>query len=51
MLMKVLMMNMSTVEYPFYNYICGVTGLTCCGCSLYCGHREDKERQQDETLD
>ena len=30
------------VEYPFYKYICGVTGLTCCGCSLFCEHRREK---------
>ena len=48
---KPLMMKASEVKYPFDEYVCGVTGLTCCGCSLYCEHREDKERQQDETLD
>ena len=42
MLMKILMVNMNTVEYPFYNYICGVTGLTCCGCSLFCEHMREK---------
>jgi len=42
MLMKILMVNVSTVEYPFYKYICGVTGLTCCGCSLFCEHRKEK---------
>ena len=31
-----------TVEYPFDEYICGVTGLTCCGCSLFCEHRREK---------
>ncbi len=30
-------------DYPFDKYICGVTGLTCCGCSLYCEHREEKK--------
>ena len=28
--------------YPFDEYICGVTGLTCCGCSLFCEHRKEK---------
>lgn len=28
------------VTYPFDEYICGVTGLTCCGCSLYCANRK-----------
>ena len=43
MLMKVLMMIcMTTAEYPFYKYICGVTDLTCCGCSLFCEHRKEK---------
>lgn len=32
----------STENYPFDEYICGVTWLTCCGCSLYCGHRKEK---------
>lgn len=30
-------------DYPFNNYICSVTGLTCCGCSLYCEHRREKQ--------
>ena len=29
-------------EYAFYKYIYGVTGLTCCGCSLFCEHRREK---------
>ena len=33
----------NTETYPFHNYICGVTGLTCCGCSLFCGNREEKK--------
>ncbi len=24
----------------FENYICGTTGLVCCGCSFYCEHRK-----------
>lgn len=35
-------MGTKTVEYPFDKYICGVTGLTCCGCSLFCEHRREK---------
>lgn len=35
-------MMMTTVEYPFDEYICGVTGLTCCGCSLFCEHRRER---------
>ena len=30
------------IQYPFYEYVCGVTGLTCCGCSLFCEHRREK---------
>lgn len=41
MLMKASTMSMTTAEYPFYKYICGVTGLTCCGCSLFCEHRRE----------
>lgn len=26
----------------FHDYICGVTGLTCCGCSFYCQHRKKR---------
>ena len=33
----------NTETYPFHNYICCVTGLTCCGCSLFCGNREEKK--------
>ena len=29
--------------YDFDKYICGVTGLPCCGCSLFCEHRKDTE--------
>ena len=29
-------------DYPFDEYICGVTGLTCCGCSLFCEHRRER---------
>ena len=29
-------------EYDFDKYICKVTGLTCCGCSLFCEHRQEK---------
>ena len=32
-------------DYPFDEYICGVTGLTCCGCSLYCEHRKGKQNE------
>ena len=46
--MKILMVNMSTVEYPFYKYICGVTGLTCCGCSLFCEHRREMINKTDK---
>ena len=48
--MKVLMMIcMTTAEYPFYKYICGVTGLTCCGCSLFCEHRREKNENANRT--
>lgn len=33
-------------DYPFHNYICGVTGLTCCGCSLFCEHRREKDDKE-----
>lgn len=36
-----------TVEYPFYKYICGVTGLPCCGCSLFCEHRRKELVKND----
>ena len=29
-------------DYDFDRYVCGVTGLTCCGCSLFCEHRREK---------
>lgn len=44
--------------YDFSKYICGVTGLTCCGCSLFCEHRkrivamvrdEEWRRDKDDT--
>ena len=35
----------NTETYPLHNYICGVTGLTCCGCSLFCEHREGNDKQ------
>ena len=37
-----------TVEYPFDKYVCGVTGLICCGCSLFCEHRI-KNQMRDST--
>lgn len=37
-------MKMKMVEYPFNEYVCGVTGLTCCGCSLFCEHRKEQIR-------
>ena len=40
MMKIILVMN----DYPFHDYICGVTGLTCCGCSLYCEHRKGKTK-------
>ena len=27
----------------FDGYVCGVTRLPCCGCSLYCSNREKEE--------
>lgn len=33
-----------SAKYPFDEYICGVTGLTCCGCSLFCEHRKEQIR-------
>ena len=30
-------------ESVFDDYVCGVTGLPCCGCSLFCEHRRPKE--------
>ncbi len=42
-------LNIFKAEYPFYKYICGVTGLTCCGCSLFCEHREEK-RKEDRAI-
>ena len=30
------------MDYDFHKYVCEVTGLTCCGCSLFCGNRKDK---------
>lgn len=32
-----------SMNYDFQNYICGVTKLPCCGCSLFCEHRRKKE--------
>ena len=32
-----------TVTYDFLKYICGVNGLACSGCSLFCEHRRVKE--------
>ena len=29
-------------NYDFNRYICGVTKLECCGCSLFCEHRIEK---------
>lgn len=29
----------------FDEYVCGVTGLPCCGCSLFCQHRKGKTRK------
>ena len=31
----------------FDGYICGVTGLPCCGCSLFCQHRKEKQKDLD----
>ena len=28
--------------YDFDKYVCKVTGLPCCGCSLFCEHRKEK---------
>lgn len=28
--------------YNFHDYVCGTTGLTCSGCSLFCEHRREK---------
>lgn len=43
-----LMMNLENTEnYPFDEYICGVTGLTCCGCSLFCEHRRKELVKND----
>lgn len=41
-------MKMKMVEYPFDEYVCGVTGLICCGCSLFCKHRI-KNQMRDST--
>lgn len=45
--MKMETPNIFKAEYPFYKYVCGVTGLTCCGCSLFCGHREEKKNNKE----
>ena len=37
--------NTPTETYPFHDYVCGVTGLTCCGCSLFCEHRKEKTNE------
>lgn len=42
------MMNLENTEtYPFHDYVCGVTRLTCCGCSLFCGHMEEKKNNKE----
>ena len=42
------MMSSENIEnYPFNDYICGVTGLTCCGCSLFCEHRKEKKWEKN----
>lgn len=30
-------------EKMFDEYVCGVTGLPCCGCSLFCQNRKEKD--------
>ena len=45
--MKMETLNIFKAEYPFYKYVCGVTGLTCCGCSLFCGNREEKKNNEE----
>lgn len=45
MMKIILVMN----NYPFDEYICGVTGLTCCGCSLFCEHRREKNENTNRT--
>ena len=32
----------------FSDYICGVTHLPCCGCSLFCEHRQKTARKKEE---
>lgn len=32
----------------FDGYFCGVTGLPCCGCSLFCQHRREDNRLMKE---
>ena len=34
----------------FHNYVCGVTHLPCCGCSLFCQHRQAKQGYQPVGL-
>ena len=29
----------------FDDYVCGVTGNPCCGCSLFCEHRKEKKEK------
>lgn len=38
-------------NYDFYKYICGVTKLECCGCSLFCEHRIEKPSDNKENND
>lgn len=30
------------IKWDWSGYRCKTTGLTCCGCSLFCEHREEK---------
>ena len=38
-------------NYDFNKYICGVTKLECCGCSLFCEHRREKPSDNKEKED
>lgn len=38
------------MTYDFSNYICGVNGLTCIGCSLFCRSRKEKAMNREHVV-
>lgn len=41
---------MTYATYDFSNYICGVNGLTCIGCSLFCRSRKEKVMNREHVV-